>query len=251
MNYIYKITNTLNGMAYIGQTTKARPTDRFSQHKYLATHPEQEKTASYLHRAMAADGVDNFQFEIIEEVWDGDNDLLNEREKFWIKELNTLVPDGYNLTEGGDGTPGYSRPQTVEEREKRAASAKAFFENNPEARERCKERTKRLWENEEYRRKVTESNRKFYSEHPDKFKGENNPFYGKHHSEESLIKIKEASKKRQKRIAQYDKNTGELIQVFDGVKDAERALGVSHGWLSKAANQNKIAYGYKWKFLEV
>ena len=33
------------------------------------------------------------------------------------------------------------------------------------------------------------------------------------------------------------------------LKDAEKALNVSHGWLSKAARQNKIAYGFRWKFL--
>jgi len=82
------------------------------------------------------------------------------------------------------------------------------------------------------------------------FKGENNPFYGKHHTEESLAKIKEASKKYQKQIIQLDKDTLEELQIFDGVKDAEKALGVSHGWLSKAARQNKVAYGYRWKFNE-
>jgi len=28
-------------------------------------------------------------------------------EIFWIKELNTLAPNGYNLTLGGEGTPGW------------------------------------------------------------------------------------------------------------------------------------------------
>lgn len=65
---------------------------------------------------MLADGLENFTFEVIEEV---DNSLLNDREIFWIKECNSLSPNGYNLTTGGEGTPGYSRPQTVEEREKR------------------------------------------------------------------------------------------------------------------------------------
>ncbi len=31
-------------------------------------------------------------------------DQLNEREKFWIKELNSRSPNGYNLTVGGDGS---------------------------------------------------------------------------------------------------------------------------------------------------
>ena len=81
------------------------------------------------------------------------------------------------------------------------------------------------------------------------FKGENNPMYGKHHTEEALQKMKNYAATRKLKIAQLDKNTLEIIQVFDGVKDAEKALGASHGWLSKAARQDKIAYGYKWKFI--
>ena len=42
MGYIYKIENLLNHKIYIGQTTKERATDRFSQHRYLARHPEQD-----------------------------------------------------------------------------------------------------------------------------------------------------------------------------------------------------------------
>lgn len=248
MGYIYKITNNLNNMIYVGLTTKIRPTDRFSQHRYLARHPEQEHNgvASYLHRAMAKYGIDNFTFEIIEQV---ENNLLEEREQYWIKFYNCLAPNGYCLTAGGKGTPGYSRKQSVEEREKRSESNKLFYINHPEAIEEARERTKKMWDNEEYRKKVTESNKKFYTEHPDMFKGKNNPFYGKHHTEESLKKIKEASKKQQRKIAQLDKDTLEVIKIHDGIKDAEKELGVSHGWISKAARQDKVAYGFRWKFV--
>jgi hypothetical protein len=39
------------------------------------------------------------KFEVVEECPD---ELLNDREEHWIKELNTLAPHGYNLTTGGD-----------------------------------------------------------------------------------------------------------------------------------------------------
>jgi group I intron endonuclease len=246
VGYIYKITNKNNNMIYIGQTIKERPTDRFSQHRYLARHQEQEKTASYLHRAMASEGVDNFSFEVIEEI---ENNKLNEREKYWIKVLNSLAPNGYNLTSGGEGTLSFSRPQTAEEREKRSISNKKFYENNPKAREEASKRTTELWKNEEYRKKVTEGNKKFYQEHPNMFKGENNPMYGKKHTEESLAKIRAHAATRKAKIAQLDKDTLEIIKIHDGVKDAEKELGVSHGWISKAARQDKIAYGFKWKFI--
>ena len=246
MAYIYKITNKINNKIYIGQTIKERPSDRFSQHRYSARHPEQDNSNSYLHKAMREYGVDNFIFEIIEEV---PVEVLDERECFWISELNSLVPNGYNLTDGGEGTKGYSRPQSIEERLKRQQSNKKFYEDNPEAIEQARERTKEFWQNEEYRQKVTEGVHKFYNEHPDLFSGKNNPFYGKTHTEESRAKIKEAAKLKKKPIAQLDKETLEIIKIYDGVKDAEKELEVSHGWIAKAANLNKVAYGYRWKFV--
>lgn len=246
MGYIYKIENLINHKIYIGQTTKERPTDRFSQHRYLARHPEQETSISYLHRAMNKHGINNFSFEIIEEI---DNEYLNERERYWIQQMNSLIPNGYNMTTGGEGTLGYSRTQSKEEREKRSSSAKKFYENNPEAIEQIRQRTLSLWENEEYRKRVVESNKKFYAEHPDMFKGENNPMYGKHHTEEALEKIRAHAATRKNKIAKLDKDTLEIIEIYDGIKDAEKALGVSHGWISKAARQDKVAYGYRWKLI--
>ena len=247
MGYIYKITNKINNKIYIGQTIKERATDRFSQHRYLARHLDQDNGISYLHRAMNLYGIDNFNFEVIEEI---ENSLLNEREKYWIKFYNSIIPNGYNITDGGAGTAGYSRPQSLEEKEKRKNSNIKFYESHPEAKKEISLRTKALWENEEYRNKVTESNKKFYSEHPDMFKGENNPMYGKKHTEQSLEKIRKHAATRKNKIAQLDKDTLEIIKIHDGVKDAEKALGVSHGWISKAANANKVAYGYKWKFIK-
>ena len=247
MGYIYKITNKNNNKIYIGQTIKSRPSDRFSQHRYNARHLNQEKGISYLHRAMHEEGVNNFIFEIIEEI---DNELLNEREQYWIATYDSIAPNGYNLTKGGEGTKGYARVQSLEEREKRKISNKQYYIDHPEAIEKARENTKKLWDNDEYRRKVTEGNKKFAQEHPDLNKGINNPMYGKKHTEEALEKIRTNSATRKRQIAQLDKDSLEIIQIFDGIKDAEKALNVSHGWLSKATRADKIAYGYRWKFIE-
>lgn len=247
MGYIYKITNLKNNKKYIGQTIKERPADRYNQHKYLATHLQQEKGVSYLHRAMNKHGLENFSFEIIEQI---DNTELNIRQQYWIQYYNSVIPNGYNITLGGDGTKGYSRQQTLEEKIKRQKSNKKYYEEHPEVKKEISERTKQLWENKQYREKVTKGVQKFYQQHPDIFKGQNNPFYGKHHTQESLIKIKQAAKKRQLPIAQLDKDSLEIIKVYDGVKAAQAELQVSHGWLSKAARQDKVAYGYRWKFIQ-
>lgn len=195
---------------------------------------------------MNQNGVDNFKFEIIEQI---DNTRLDEREKYWIKQYNSLAPNGYNLTSGGEGTTGFSRFQSQEQRKKKGESVKKYYQNHPQAREALSQRTKKLWENLEYREKVTNSNKRFYQQHPEMFKGKNNPMYGKHHTEKALEKMRAHATTRKLKIAQLNKDTLNVIQIFDGVKDAEKALNVSHGWISKAARQNKIAYGFRWKFL--
>ena len=91
MGFIYKITNTINQKCYIGQTVKTLE-KRFSQHKNNYTKPYFQQIVLY--KAFKKYGIENFTFEEIEEV---SNELLDEREKYWIKVYNSYY-DGYNST---------------------------------------------------------------------------------------------------------------------------------------------------------
>ena len=55
----------------------------------------------YVDRAIKKYGLENFKAEVIEEC--KTTDELLEREKYWIAKLNSKYPNGYNLTDGGDG----------------------------------------------------------------------------------------------------------------------------------------------------
>ena len=92
---IYMITNKINLMHYIGKTQQKLKI-RMWAHK---NHNEY-----YLGRAVKKYGWENFKIEILEECTNVDE--LNEREIFWIKHFNTKIPNGYNLTDGGEGTSG-------------------------------------------------------------------------------------------------------------------------------------------------
>ena len=61
-----------------------------------------KKENSAIHKAFLKYGLENFEFTII--GWFED---YNEKERYYIKELDTLFPNGYNLTEGGDEPPHY------------------------------------------------------------------------------------------------------------------------------------------------
>lgn len=96
MGYIYKIVNNINDAVYIGQTT-ASLQERFYKHSWDAKN--RKKTTCPLHNAMSKYGVEHFAIEQIEEC---PNQLLSEREKYWILQYDAYH-SGYNATLGGEG----------------------------------------------------------------------------------------------------------------------------------------------------
>lgn len=94
MGYIYKITNMVNNQKYIGQTVKTVE-KRFTQHKNNSNKPYFFQLVLY--KAFNKYGIENFKCETIEEV---PNELLDEREKYWIEYYDTYF-NGYNSTIGG------------------------------------------------------------------------------------------------------------------------------------------------------
>ena len=92
--FIYKITNTINGKSYIGQTIQ-NIKERFYQH--CATKCSKAVSNMAIHRAIKKYGKSNFTVEVIEEI---DFANLNDRERYWIKYYNSYN-NGYNSTKGG------------------------------------------------------------------------------------------------------------------------------------------------------
>lgn len=129
MGYIYKITNQLNQKSYIGQTKQPIEV-RWEAHIWAAFRKEDDNRY-YLHRAIHKYGVENFKFEIIEEV---PNTELDEREIYWIAYYHTYRYDklgnqSYNLTRGGKGNWKYE-PEVL---------INAFIEHHEHLTETCKD----------------------------------------------------------------------------------------------------------------
>lgn len=94
---IYKITNKINGKVYIGQSINIAK--RWKAHRTRPFNPNSTQYNSFIYKAIRKYGLDNFTFEVIEECLKKD---LNEREKFYIQQYDSMNPDkGYNLTAGG------------------------------------------------------------------------------------------------------------------------------------------------------
>jgi hypothetical protein len=98
MTRIYKITDRTNNKIYIGQT-KRDIYKRFGEHLSRVTSNRKNDRACSLYIAMSNHGRENFYVELVEEVEDN---VADQREKYWIKEFDSINPDkGYNLDCGG------------------------------------------------------------------------------------------------------------------------------------------------------
>ena len=88
---IYKITNTVSNKIYIGQTRKNLE-ERWRQHL------NNKSNCSYLKSALKKYGIEQFDFKMICICFDEE---LDKFEIQYIKNLNSIAPNGYNLKEGG------------------------------------------------------------------------------------------------------------------------------------------------------
>ena len=88
--YIYLTTNLINNKKYIGQ------------HKSEHFNPKYKGSGILIVEAFKKYGKENFNTEVLE--WCSSKEELNEKEKYWIANLNALKdPMFYNISEGGEG----------------------------------------------------------------------------------------------------------------------------------------------------
>lgn len=86
---IYQIINQINNKSYVGQSRNIEK--RWSDHR--------ASNLDYpLYRAFKKYGIENFSFYILQECLPED---LDRKEIHWIKKMNSLSPNGYNILDGG------------------------------------------------------------------------------------------------------------------------------------------------------
>ena len=103
MGYIYKITNQINGKMYIGKTEYTDPIKRWKEH--LSDRKRRRCEKRPLYDALNKYGPENFTFEVIDNVEDGQ--ALCDAERYYVSLYRTYIGfedcNGYNGTLGGDG----------------------------------------------------------------------------------------------------------------------------------------------------
>jgi group I intron endonuclease len=251
---IYKITNNINGKVYIGQSICIER--RWYQHKWDTDREDRLGYNSIIHKAFRKYGIENFSFEIIEECG---QELLDEKERYWIEKLNTIQPNGYNILLGGQEVRGkiwrcVDCGKIVYKESKRCVECNNKHRvlisqsNRPEPLELAK----MIKENgfEETGRQFSVSGNAIKKwcisyDIPSK-KKELVEWYN------SQIGVKESIKKPVKRaVRQIDLKTGEVINSFNSLADAMRFLGKKKSSHIIECCQGKLkqAYGFKWEYI--
>jgi hypothetical protein len=137
VGHIYLIKNTKLDKLYVGQTLshrknkgKYRPfgfQGRFNDHVSEAICNTKKKQCTYLNNAIRLYGKDAFNVTLITTCSPLELDNL---EQLYIKEYNTLYPNGYNLTIGGKTFKNDLNTDFIQ-----------TTKNSPKKRGGCKERT--------------------------------------------------------------------------------------------------------------
>lgn len=132
---IYKMTSKTSGKSYIGQALKYVSGNmkwgsgkRFQSHIYEALHGKKDHCRA-LNNAIRKYGSADFSFVIIR-----DNvaiDDIDKAEIELIKEHDTLVPNGYNLTPGGSGKMGDEEKAQIKNMGKYIFRKKEFDKDLP------------------------------------------------------------------------------------------------------------------------
>lgn len=93
---IYIIKNDINDKVYIGQSINIHK--RIQEHFWKSTCEKDVSFNSALHSAIRKYGKEHFYYEVLEEC---EPNLLDERERVYIKQYNSISPNGYNILSGG------------------------------------------------------------------------------------------------------------------------------------------------------
>ena len=208
MGFIYKITNIITNQCYIGQTFNSLE-ERWRKHK------QKNNNCRYLKNAFSKHGIDNFEFKLICICFDSD---LNKFEIEYIKKFNSLVPNGYNLREGGENGGKHNE----ETKKKISETLKNTLSSNKREIKLGRPHT------EETKLKLSKA------------------LTGIKQKQETIQKRRELLIKY--RVLKIDKETKSILEIFNGYTEAAKSVETSKGCIWRVCNGiNKTAKGFIWK----
>ena len=277
VGYIYLVTDTTNGMKYVGQ------------HHY---HIEGQLDPNYHGSGIIISRIYKERPETLKEEYIKtcySDSEMNDDEKYYIKLYKTLYPYGYNLSEGGDGVlpseetrrkmskshkgkipPNKGIPMSEEQKKKLSESLKGRnvwnkgIPMSEETKKKLSESHKGQIPPNKGKHHTEESKKKMSESHKGLFSGEKHPFFGKHHTEESKKKISEKQKgkklseetrrkmskaringKQSKKVLQYTLDD-EFVREWSSIAECSRNGFNGANICYCCQGKRKSAYGFKW-----
>lgn len=233
---IYKITNTVNGKIYIGQTVQtlvARKRDHRNSIERLARIS--------LYRAFKKYGLEAFEWEEIDKA--SSKEELDKKEKLYIAQFHcTDSQYGYNMTLGGEGGK-----HTEEVKKRIGISNKGRIKSDSE-RKKLSDALKGKYVKEQafwWGRKHTKEQKRKISEAQ---LGSKNHNFGKKASEETRLKKSEAIKGEKhwnhKKVVNLD--TG---RIYISAIEACELTGIDNSLIGKCCKGiRKSAGGFRWSY---
>jgi group I intron endonuclease len=135
---VYIHTCVANEKSYVGQTTQGME-KRWDLHLRCANSPRTPAYSTLIGRAIRKYGADAFEHRVLAIACS--QEQLDNLERIWITLLQTKLPNGYNMSDGGYAAAGHI--VTPEVRAVLSAAAKKQWQN-PEFREQYSE-SRRGW----------------------------------------------------------------------------------------------------------
>jgi group I intron endonuclease len=222
MGFIYKITNSITNKCYIGETKEKIPETRWKQHKRTI---EKGIGCPALQNAVKKHGIDNFTFKVLIICFDEERFKF---EKEYIKKYNSISPNGYNLTSGGEGGGFIGKKHSQETINKISNTLKNKYINDDELRKNVTEKNKHLMNLKETKEKITNS--VLNTERCKSLK-------------ENKLSFKDLTVE----VSQYTID-GIFINKYNSIKQAEIETCVSAKTISKVINcKQKTSGGFIWK----
>lgn len=219
----YVITCKVSGMQYIGITSigvKERWYAHISCSRSLSSN-------NPMYKDMKEFGEKSFE---IHEIESGlSKEEADVREKELVKEYNTKWPNGYNLTDGG-----FKNDGVILSKDRSA---------------RISDKLRGVPKSDEHKLHLSQSR-------IGKYKGQDNAFYGRHHSDETILNLQKILSHG--KVYQLDKKSKSVVNEFDSAAFAARYI--SENKLSSAKvdtinsrlcevmnSDNRSAYGFMWR----
>lgn len=125
---VYGILNNIDYKLYVGKSEKDNDIDGVRPRRHFGG-----RGSKLVFQAVQKYGKENFTVLLLHKE-SCTREKLSDLEKYYIKHFNTISPNGYNITEGGDGGSGKGRKDSIATKNKKSVAAK--LANTPEVRKK-------------------------------------------------------------------------------------------------------------------